>query len=138
MKGQDEGAPNDPPDTKKVGREEKGGGVMEEQAAEVARQYFDRVRARDVSVADLFHEDASIVGLGGEKTGRQAIRSFYEASIKGAGPSPQIIGPIFASGQRAAAEIKISLTDGSIIHAMDLFVIEDGLIRSLTYFIADH
>ena len=111
---------------------------MKEQAAVVAQQYFDRVRARDPGVADLFHEDASIVGLGGEKTGRDAIRSFYEASIKGAGPSPQIIGPIFASGPRAAAEIKISLNDGSTLHAMDLFVVEEGLIRSLTYFISDH
>jgi hypothetical protein len=114
------------------------GGVMEDEAAAVAQQYFDRVRARDLGVADLFHEDASIVGLGGEKSGREAIRSFYEASIKGAGPSPQIIGSIFASGPRAAAEIEISLSDGSTIHAMDLFVVEEGLIRSLTYFIADH
>ena len=115
-----------------------GGVVMKEQAGEIAQEYFDRVRARDLAVADLFHEDASIVGLGGEKTGRDAIRSFYKASLDGAGPSPQIVGPIFTSGPRAAAEIKISLNDGSTIHAMDLFIVEEGLIRSLTYFIADH
>jgi len=111
---------------------------MKEGAAEVAQRYFDRVRERDLSVADLFHEDASIIGLGGQKNGRDAIRSFYQASIEGAGPSPEIVGPIFAAGARAAAEIKISLDDGSTLHAMDLFVVEAGLIRSLTYFIADH
>ncbi len=111
---------------------------MADEAAAIARKYFDRVRAKDVRVVELFHADASIIGLGGEKSGIEEIRSFYEATIATAGPSPQIVGEIFASGSRAAAEIKITIANGAIVHAMDLFDIENGKIRSLTYFIADH
>jgi hypothetical protein len=96
------------------------------------------MRARDLRVVDLFHEDASLVGLGGTRSGKAAIREFYEGSIRGASPSPTLTGDLLASGPRVAAEINISLSDGSSIHAVDVFVIEEGLIRSLTYFIADH
>ena len=36
-----------------------------------------------------------------------------------------------------AAEIYIDLSNGSTIHVMDLFLVEDGKIRSLHYFVAD-
>jgi len=109
-----------------------------QEAEKVARSYFERIRGRDPGVADLFHEDASIVGLGGVKSGRETIRDFYKASIEGASPTPALTGELLVSGSRVAAEINISLADGSTVHAMDLFVVEEGLIRSLTYFIADH
>ncbi len=108
------------------------------EAEKLARSYFDKIRARDPGVADLFHEDGSIIGLGGVKSGRETIREFYKESIEGASPTPALTGEVLVSGSRAAAEIEISLADGSGVHAMDLFVVEDGLIRSLTYFIADH
>jgi uncharacterized protein (TIGR02246 family) len=111
---------------------------MAADAAGVVAQYFARMRARDPSVADLFHEDASLIGLGSVRTGKAAIREFYEGSIRGASPSPTLVGEILASGSRVAAEIRISFTNGASIHAVDIFVVEDGLIRSLTYFIADH
>ncbi|MBJ19690.1 MAG: nuclear transport factor 2 family protein [bacterium] len=109
-----------------------------QEAEKIARNYFDRVRGRDPGVADLFHEDGSIIGLGGVKSGRETIRDFYKASIEAASPTPALIGEVLVNGSRAVAEIKIALADGSGIHAMDLFIVEDGLIRSLTYFIADH
>jgi hypothetical protein len=112
--------------------------TMTKEAAAVVRSYFDRMRDRDLSVVDLFHEDASLVGLGGVKTGKAAIREFYEGSIQRASPSPTLVGELPVSGPRVAAEINISLSVGASIHAVDLFVVEDGLIRSLTYFIADH
>jgi hypothetical protein len=112
--------------------------MSENEAAAIARSYFDRMRHRDLSVVDLFHDDASLIGLGGEKSGKAAIREFYEGSIRGAGPSPTLEGELLVSGTRVAAEVKISLSNGMSIHALDLFVIEDGRIRSLTYFIADH
>lgn len=37
-----------------------------------------------------------------------------------------------------AGEIRISLTDGSALHVLDLFVVNHGLIDSLNYFISDH
>lgn len=36
-----------------------------------------------------------------------------------------------------AAEILIELAGGASVHAVDLFVVEEGRIRSLTYFIAN-
>ena len=111
---------------------------MATDAAAVVRSYFDRIRSRDLSVGDLFHENASLVGLGGVRTGRAAIREFYERSVERASPSPTLTGELLVSGPRVAAEINISLSNGSSVHAVDLFIVEDGLIRSLTYFIADH
>jgi hypothetical protein len=36
-----------------------------------------------------------------------------------------------------AAEVYIALSNGSIVHAVDIFHVEDGRIRMLNYFIAD-
>jgi hypothetical protein len=107
-------------------------------AREVAKTYFERMRARDLGVVDLFHDDASLIGLGDVKSGKDAIREFYKGSIEGASPSPSLVGDLLASGSRVAAEIRIKLADGSEVHAVDVFVVEEGRIRSLTYFIADH
>ena len=107
-------------------------------AESIVRRYFDRIRARSPDVADLFHEDATLVGLGDRKSGRDAIREFYAGVIENAGPTPTIIGELLVSQDRVAAEIEIALADGSTVHVVDLFVVEDELIRSLTYFVADH
>ena len=96
------------------------------------------MRARDIHVVDLFHDDASLVGLGGVRSGKAAMREFYEGSIQRAAPSPTLIGELLGSGPRVAAEVEISLMGGSSVHAVDVFLVEAGLIRSLTYFIADH
>lgn len=111
---------------------------MSQEAAAVVQQYFECIRAREPKVVELFHEDAELVGLGGVRSGKAAIRQFYEATIAGSSPSPSLVGELLSSGARVAAEIQISLADGSRIHAVDVFVIDAGLIRSLTYFIADH
>jgi hypothetical protein len=111
---------------------------MANEAVDVVQRYFERVRRRDLGVVDLFHEEASLVGLGGVKSGKEAIRTFYEHSIQNASPSPTLTGDLLVSGPRVAAEIHILLANGSSVHAVDLFVVQEGLIRSLTYFIADH
>ena len=102
----------------------------------VVAEYFSRMRARDPTVVELFHEDGSLLGLGSQRFGRTAIEDFYRDVINRAGPSPRQAGPLLAEGPRVAAEIYIDLPNGSVIHAVDLFQIEGGLIRSLTYFIA--
>lgn len=108
------------------------------EAVQVVQSYFDCIRARDPGVADLFHEDASLIGLGGVKSGKSAIREFYKGSIEAASPTPTLTGELLVSGSRVAAEIHIALSDGSSIHAVDLFVVEEGRIRSVTYFLSDH
>jgi hypothetical protein len=106
-------------------------------ASETALAYFERIRARDAGVADLFHESGELIGLGQVTSGRENIRAFYAKSIAQASPTPELIGDLLSSGNRVAAEIRIALADGSSLHVVDLFVVESGLIRSLTYFLAD-
>jgi hypothetical protein len=107
-------------------------------ATETVLAYFDKIRGRDPSVADLFHETGELIGLGQVTSGRAAIRDFYADSIANASPTPELIGDLLASDTRIAAEIRITLADGTRMHVVDLFVVEDGHIRSLTYFVADH
>jgi len=104
--------------------------------ASVVREYFSRVRARDAGLADLFHEDACLIGLGDRRSGRDAIRDFYRGVIERAGPTPTLVGDLLLDADRVAAEIRIHLANGSVIHAVDLFEVEGGRIRSLTYFLA--
>jgi hypothetical protein len=104
----------------------------------VAEAYFACMKRGDVGVAELFHDDARLIGLGGEKVGRAAILDFYRGVIERAGPSPRLLGTMLVAGGRVAAEIEIQLTGGASVHAVDLFEIDDGRIRSLTYFIASH
>jgi hypothetical protein len=104
----------------------------------VAAEYFACMKRGDKGVLALFHDDAVLIGLGDEKSGRAAIDDFYLGVIERAGPSPTLLGPMLAEGNRVAAEVEIALPGGTRIHALDLFVIEDGRIRSLTYFIANH
>ncbi len=106
-----------------------------EDPASVVAAYFSRIRAGDDSVAELFHEDAKLVGLGTTRSGREAIRTFYRGVIERAGPTPSLVGPLLVEGGRVAAEIQIALSDDASVHAIDLFVIEEGRIRSLTYFL---
>jgi len=103
---------------------------------DVVGEYFARMRAQDVGVVDLFHEDAELIGLGTRKRGRPAILEFYREVIERAGPAPRQIGSLLAEGGRVAAEILIEFPGGASIHALDMFDVEAGRIRSLTYFIA--
>lgn len=104
----------------------------------VVSQYFSRMRAGDVSVIELFHDDATLVGLGTTRSGKEAIREFYQGVIERAGPSPRSAGPLLASGPRVAAEVFIDLPQGQVVHAVDIFVVEEGRIRSLSYFLCAH
>ena len=111
---------------------------MPETAApsDIVEQYFARMRARDARVVDLFHEDAELIGLGMRRQGHEAILDFYSGVIERAAPTPSLVGSFLVDGGRVAAEIVIELADGATVHAVDMFAIEQGRIRSLTYFIA--
>lgn len=111
---------------------------MDTDPAEVVSAYFACMCAGDISVVELFHEDATLVGLGTIRGGKEAIREFYQGTIERAGPSPRSAGPLLVKGNRVAAEILIDLAAGQVIHAMDLFVVEEGRIRSLSYFLCAH
>jgi len=105
---------------------------------EVVERYFDCMRNGDAGVAELFHDDARLIGLGTVVSGRGAIAAFYGASIDASRPQPRQCGPLLVAGERVAAEIEISLASGDVLHVVDLFVVDGDRIRSLTYFVADH
>jgi hypothetical protein len=111
---------------------------MESEPESVASEYFARMRAADKSVVDLFHDDAKLVGLGTTRIGKDAIREFYHGVIDRAGPTPRSAGPLLVEGPRVAAEVYIDLSDDTSVHAVDIFVVEEGRIRSLTYFLCAH
>ena len=104
----------------------------------IVEEYFTRVLTRDEGLVELFHDDARLVGLGAVKQGKAAIREFYSGIIEGVGPTPHLVGSLLAAGTRVAAEIRIELRGGATVHAVDLFEIEAGRIRTLTYFLASH
>jgi hypothetical protein len=104
---------------------------------EIVENYFFCMQAHDLAVADLFHEDAVLLGLGMRVAGRDAIRAFYTQAIEAGGPQPALAGPLMTDGSRVAAEIYIELSEGSTLHVVDMFHIENGKIRLLNYFLAD-
>ncbi len=114
-----------------------GAATAAEDPTSVVSEYFSRMQAHDVRVLELFHDDATLIGLGFRKTGRAEIDEFYTSVISSARPAPRAAGPLLSGGSRVAAEIYIDLTDGSTLHVVDVFVVEEGRIRSLTYFLAD-
>ena len=103
----------------------------------VAERYFSCMRAGDLAVLDLFSDDATLQGLGMRRQGRAEIEAFYSGVVAGARPSPSLSGPLLCEGNRAIAEVVIELGNGTRIPAIDVFVVEDGRIQSLTYYIAD-
>lgn len=111
---------------------------MSKDPASVASEYFSRMRAADASVVELFHDDAMLIGLGTTRTGKDAISEFYQGVIEQAGPTPRSAGPLLVNGSRVAAEVYIDLADDTSVHAVDIFVVENGRIQSLTYFLCDH
>ncbi len=111
---------------------------MSSDPASVASEYFSRMRAGDESVVELFHDDAELVGLGTTRTGKSAIREFYLDVIQRAGPTPRLAGPLLVNGPRVAAEVYIDLSDDVSVHAVDIFVVENGRILSLSYFLCAH
>jgi hypothetical protein len=111
---------------------------MSPTASEVVARYFACMRAGDPAVADVFHQDARLIGLGTVVDGRPAIDRFYESSIRAARPQPRELGPWMVAGDRVAVELEIGLADAPAMHVVDLFVVDGDRIRSLTYFVADH
>ncbi len=105
---------------------------------ETAETYFACMRNGDTGVAELFHEDAQLIGLGTIVSGRSAIAEFYTQSIRNASPAPRPAAPIAVEGNRVLAEVYIDLANGITMHVIDVFAVDDGLIRSLTYFVSDH
>jgi uncharacterized protein (TIGR02246 family) len=109
-------------------------GVPEPSA--VALEYFRRMQSGE-PVAELFTEDAELIGLGARVVGRDAIRAFYDTARRDASPRPEPL-TVVAEGNRVLAEAYIHLSTGVRMHVVDGFEIRGDRIRSLTYFTADY
>jgi ketosteroid isomerase-like protein len=98
---------------------------------ELVQDVFARVRRTDLSVADLFTDDAVISGQAGlEVVGRDAIRDHYERMINAHRPQPQI-EQIVADHPHYVAVVNVGLRDGNANHAVDLFELEGTRISRL-------
>jgi hypothetical protein len=104
---------------------------------EVARTYFARMRAGE-RVEDMFAADATIRGFGNHVRGKAAIAEIYAGVQDAATPKPEIV-EVLTSGNRVFGEVRVPLGDGTVLHVVDVFEVDDNdLIVSLTYFNADY
>lgn len=113
---------------------------MTSDALAVVERYFACMRAGDIGVVELFHDDARLIGLGTIVEGRAAIAEFYAASIEASRPQPRRLSEPLVAGGSVAVEISIdfSVPGMAPMHVLDLFVVDEGRIRSLTYFVSEH
>lgn len=102
----------------------------------IALEYFRRMQSGE-PVAELFTDDAELLGLGARVVGRDAIAAFYAAARSDASPRPEPL-TVLARGDRVLAEMYIHMANGTRMHVVDGFEIRGDRIRSLTYFVADY
>jgi SnoaL-like domain len=97
--------------------------------ADLVREVFARVGNGDLSVADLYTEDAIILyGPDGAAEGREQIRAFYARTIEAISPKPQV-ETILEDPPRFVALVNVPTATGHH-RAVDLFeVAEDGIRR---------
>jgi hypothetical protein len=97
------------------------------------REVFARVCAGDLSVADLYAEDAVVTyGHGGRAEGREAIRKFYQHTIEAIRPQPRVEAVLEAPPLYVAV-VDVPTTAGHH-RALDLFELgKRGIIRLEIY-----
>jgi hypothetical protein len=66
------------------------------------------------------------------------MRNSSVSSIHNAAPTPRAAAPLAVEGNRVLAEVFIDLANDITMHVVDLFVVDEGRIRSLTYFVSEH
>lgn len=94
------------------------------------REVFNRVRNGDLSVADLYAEDAVVTyGHGGRAEGREAIRAFYSRTIEAIRPQPQV-DAVLEAPPLYVAVVDVPTSSGRH-RALDLFELDERGIRRL-------
>ena len=102
---------------------------------QVAEAYFARMRASDLDVVNLFHEDAVLLGLGMRVSGHEAIREFYTKAIEDGRTAAEIgrsADERWPPGGRRSS--MSTCRPGTSVHAVDIFHVEDGRIRHAQLF----
>ena len=99
--------------------------------ADRVREVFSRVRNGDDRVAELFADDAVILAGGMRIEGRDAIRAFYRKQFEALHPQPE--GQLVMSDDEC--DFYVALVDvpndHGLLHALDLFTVDDEGIRRL-------
>ena len=99
--------------------------------AEWVREVFTRVRNGDDGVADLFSEDGVVVAGGARIEGRDAIRAFYRKQIDALHPQPEVELVLSDDESNVHVALVDVPTDNGLLHALDLFTIDDEGIQRL-------
>jgi len=100
------------------------------QGADRVRAVFSRVRQGDLSVADLYAEDAVLTySRGGRVEGREAIRAFYQQQIESIRPQPHVAA-VLQDPPLYVAVVEAPTSEGHY-RALDLFEVDDSGIRRL-------
>lgn len=102
-------------------------------APSIVRTVFDRVRAHDYRVADLYAEDALITLPDRRIAGRPAIGRFYREVFSSVGPQPQLRG-LWENGTELVALLEVTMPTGTI-HTIDVFDVVAGLITRMTLYL---
>jgi ketosteroid isomerase-like protein len=98
---------------------------------DVVRSVFERVHASDPSVGDLYAEDALRIDQHGQRfAGRAAITEFYKSIFPTSAPHPTLEA-LFVNLPVVGALLRLPGRDGNTGLYLDMFEVEDGLIRSL-------
>lgn len=96
---------------------------------EIVHAVFARVRATDPSVAQLYAPDAVLDHGDGVHSGREQIDAFYRGVFLRR-PQPQVEA-LFVNLPTVAALLRVETGDGSVNQVVDVFQVEDGLIRAM-------
>ena len=98
---------------------------------QVVLEVLERLHASDPSVADLYHEDAVRYGHDGAvMRGRAEIRAFYESLFPRTPPLPEVRA-LFSQPPYVGALIRLPGDVDPPYEYVDLFEVEDGLVRSI-------
>jgi hypothetical protein len=98
---------------------------------DIVRSVFERVHASDPAVGDLYAEDAVRIDQYGQRyEGRAAIREFYTSIFPTSEPHPALEA-MFVNPPFVGALLRLPGRQDNEGFYLDLFEVEDGLIRSL-------
>ncbi len=93
----------------------------------LARSYYQRVNAKDLDgLLSLFTEDAVFALPDGRiVAGKDALRGMYTVVFAQGGPQPQPVR-IIADQHAVAAEVEVTLADGSLRRMASFFSLNDA------------